>query len=106
MIECGMVFLLMLLFSPNSSRAHFCIMYLPAFCVARWAVRDEQIVMRVLFAMAIVFSTLSIHIRLGSTLAGEQLMLWIGVVTLSAVSLLIGCAIAVQRHHQLNRELE
>ncbi|MDB5290675.1 MAG: hypothetical protein JWL69_1916, partial [Phycisphaerales bacterium] len=35
MIECGIVMLLMLLLSPNSSRAHYCILFLPAFCVAR-----------------------------------------------------------------------
>jgi hypothetical protein len=90
MIECGIVFLLMVLFSPNSSRAHFCVMYLPAFCAARLAVRPGAGKLLVaLLALAAIFSTLSIHIRLPGTLVPEQWLLWIGVVMLSACFLLL-----------------
>jgi len=90
MLECGIVFLLMLLFSPNSSRAHFCIMYLPAFCVARLAVRPSAgKILIALLALAAICSTLSIHVRLPGSQVPEQLMLWVGVVMLSAFFLLL-----------------
>ena len=90
MLECGIVFLLMLLFSPNSSRAHFCIMYLPAFCVARLAVRPGAgRLLIALLALAAIASTLSIHVRLPGSQVPEQLMLWVGVVMLSAFFLLL-----------------
>ncbi len=86
-IECGIVLLLMLLFSPNSSRSHFCIMYLPAFCVARIAVRPEASrLLRTLLLLAAISSTLSIHIRLPSTMLAEQVLLWLGVVMFCACS--------------------
>ena len=40
--EYSVVLLLMLLFSPMSSKPHFCIMLLPAFCIERSAVREGQ----------------------------------------------------------------
>ncbi len=95
-IECGMVLLLMLLFSPNSSRSHFCIMYLPAFCVARLAVRPgASLLLRTLLALAVISSTLSIHIRLPSTMLAEQVLLWVGVVMFCALFLLLACAVAL-----------
>lgn len=95
-IECGIVLLLMLLFSPNSSRSHFCIMYLPAFCVARLAVRPgASVLLRVLLLLAVVASTLSIHIRLPSTMLAEQVLLWIGVVMFCALFLLVASALAL-----------
>ncbi len=88
-IECGIVLLLMLLFSPNSSRSHFCIMFLPAFCVARLAVRPgASVLLRTLLALAVISSTLSIHLRLPSSMLVEQVLLWIGVVMFAALFLL------------------
>jgi hypothetical protein len=98
MIECGLVLLLMLLFSPNSSRAHFCILYLPAFCVARLASEvGKAALLRMLLLGAAVSSTLSIHIRLPGTLAGEQALLWLGVVTFSTLFLLWASLTALKR---------
>ncbi|HEX4125639.1 MAG TPA: glycosyltransferase family 87 protein [Tepidisphaeraceae bacterium] len=93
-VECGMVMLLMLLYSPNSSRAHFCILYLPAFCVARSAI-DSPI--KILLALSAIFSTLSIHIRLPFTEGAEQTFLWLGVVMWSAIFLLLACIIVRRR---------
>ena len=96
MIECGIVFLLMVLFSPNSSRAHFCVMYLPAFCLARLAVRGgAEVLLTALHALAAITSTLSIHVRLPGSQVPEQLMLWVGVVMLSSVFLLLACCRAL-----------
>lgn len=95
-IECGIVLLLMLLFSPNSSRSHFCIMYLPAFCVARIAVRPgASPLLRTLLVLAAISSTLSIHIRLPSTMLAEQVLLWLGVVMFCALFLLLACSLAL-----------
>jgi hypothetical protein len=95
MIECGMVLLLMLLLSPNSSRAHFCIMILPAFCAARIAVNLPAPAVRWLLGLALVCSTLSIHLRLSATLVPEQFLLWVGVVTFSTLFLLLACIVAL-----------
>jgi hypothetical protein len=99
MLECGIVFLLMLLFSPNSSRAHFCLMYLPAFCVARLAFRPGAgRLLIALLALAAICSTLSIHVRLPGSQVPEQLMLWVGVVMLSAIFLLLATCRALARY--------
>jgi hypothetical protein len=105
MLECGIVMLLMLLFSPNSSRAHFCIMLLPAFCVARYAVRAKSIAAWTLLILSLVSSTLSIHIRVGSSAVAEQFLLWVGVVMFSALFLLLGCVVALVGTDQMRREV-
>ena len=94
-IECGIVLLLMVLLSPNSSRAHFCVMLLPAFCIGRIAFGEKSRCLTVLLIAAAVCSTLSIHIRLDATLAAEQILLWIGVVMFAAISLLWASIIAL-----------
>jgi hypothetical protein len=96
-IECGIVMLLMLLLSPNSSRAHYCILFLPAFCVARLAVRKPVGWVSILLWLAVIFSTLSIHIRLPGTMAAEQVLLWIGVVMIATIFLLAGSTIALAK---------
>ncbi|MDB5292885.1 MAG: hypothetical protein JWL69_4126, partial [Phycisphaerales bacterium] len=95
MIECGIVMLLMLLLSPNSSRAHYCILFLPAFCVARLAVRRPVGWVSILLWLAVIFSTLSIHIRLPGTMAAEQVLLWVGVVMFATIFLLAASTIAL-----------
>ena len=104
-VECGMILLLMLLFSPNSSRSHFCILYLPAFCLARFAVRPANGFAKAMLLLALVASTLSIHIRIGSTAFAEQIMLWIGVVMFVALFLLAGCVAMLARQNKLNSPL-
>lgn len=95
-LECGIIMLLMVLLSPNSSRAHFCVMYLAAFCVGRIAVRPgASIWLRIFLAAAVIASTLSIHVRLPGTEVAEQILLWIGVVMLATVFLLIAAIIAL-----------
>jgi hypothetical protein len=96
MIACGIIMLLMLLFSPNSSRAHFCVMYLAAFCVARIAVRPaSSSLLRILLGIAVVSVTLSMHLRLPFTHGIEQIFLWVGVVMLSTIFLLLASCVAL-----------
>ena len=94
-IECGIVLLLMVLLSPNSSVAHFCVLYLPAFCIARLAVLTRALALRVLLALAVVFSIASIHIRIGATMAAEQILLWLGVITFATLMLLIASVLTL-----------
>lgn len=99
-IECGMILLLTLLLSPNSSRAHFGVMYLAAFCAARVALRAPPgrglALLRVLLGLSVTCSTASIHLRLPGTFAAEQTLLWLGVVSASALFLLLACAMAAR----------
>ena len=101
-IECGIVLLLMVLLSPNSSRAHFCVTLLPAFCIGRFAFEEKSRWLTVLLIAAAICSTLSIHIRLDATLAAEQILLWIGVVMFAAIFLLWASVIALL--HPSSRE--
>lgn len=94
-LECGIILLLMVLLSPNSSRAHFCVMLLPAFCIARLALGQKSRQLTALLAAAAISSTLSIHIRLNATLDAEQILLWIGVVMFAAIFLLWASIIAL-----------
>ncbi|HEX5242342.1 MAG TPA: glycosyltransferase family 87 protein [Tepidisphaeraceae bacterium] len=102
-IECGIVLLLMVLLSPNSSRAHFCVMMLPAFCIGRLAFGEKSRWLTALLIAAAVCSTLSIHIRLDATLAAEQILLWIGVVMFAAIFLLWASIIALM--HPPSKEI-
>ncbi len=96
MIECGIVLLLMVLLSPNSSRAHFCVLYLPAFCVARIAMRnDASTLLRAMLGLAVASATLSIHIRFSFTKEFEQILLWLGVVMFAAIFLLLASCTAL-----------
>lgn len=97
MIECGIVMILMLLLSPNSSRAHLCILYLPAFCVARVAVHLPSPLVRIPFALAVLCSVLSIRIRVRASMLSEQTLLWLGILTFSALFLLLASTVALLR---------
>ncbi len=58
-IQFGMVMILMLLFSPHSSKPHFCTLVLPGFCVARAALNrgDKTLLVTFLVAVACVMTT-------------------------------------------------
>ena len=86
MILCGM-----LLLSPMSSKAHFGILILPAFCIARM-IGDRQKLLSLFFlAIPVIMGVL-----LNKDLSGANtytLLLWIGGVTWSTISLFIGSAV-------------
>ena len=96
-IEMGMICSLMLLLSPNSSRAHFCLLYLPAFSIARWAVNRKDVWVRILFALAVISALLSTRPRLPGSSHIEQPLLYLGVSMFAAVFLVFAATVAVLR---------
>lgn len=94
-VECSMVLLLMVLLSPMSSKAHFGILVLPGFCLARAALdpraagfRSRQF-LKGLLAAAVVLGLLCNKDPLGERL--YTLSLWYGVVTWQTLVLMAGC---------------
>ena len=88
--EASMILCAMLLLSPMSSKAHFGILILPAFCIARMIESQKK---------TIVFSFLAIPLLMGiflnKDLSGANiytLLLWSAGVTWSTVSLFLGNA--------------
>jgi len=96
-LEMGLICSLMLLLSPNSSRAHFCLLYLPAFSIARWAVRRKDILVRVCFTLALLSALLSTRPRLPGSSRIEQPLLYLGVSMFAAVFLVLATTVAVLR---------
>jgi hypothetical protein len=94
-LEFSMVLLLMLLLSPNSSRAHFGVMLLPAFCVARIAVAEKNRFARMVTVLATLATLICYNIPGLNSL--HAVTLWAGAVTLAAVLLLAGCVMGLLR---------
>jgi hypothetical protein len=94
-LECGIVLSLMLLFSPMSSKAHFGILILPAFCLARAALTSRGRLLGSVLVGSILLGLASNKDPLGEKL--YTLSLWYGVVTWQTLLLLGGCLIAL--HH-------
>jgi hypothetical protein len=95
--EFSVVLLLMLLFSPMSSKPHFCTMLLPAFCLARRAVCDKNRSAGLFLALAVAAGVAGTKGLWGGNLS--VLALWCGNVMWSAVFLCAGCfqVLAVRR---------
>jgi hypothetical protein len=94
-LECAIVLLLMLLFSPMSSKAHFGTLVVPGFCLARAAAAGRtprSRVLGVLVLTAVLLGVLSNKDLLGERL--YTLSLWYGVVTWQVLVLLVGCLLA------------
>ena len=89
-LEASMILCAMLLLSPMSSKAHFGILILPAFCLARMLESKQK-------ALAIFFLAipLMMGILLNKDLSGANiytLLLWVAGVTWSTISLFLGNA--------------
>lgn len=93
--EYGVVLALMLLLSPMSSKPHFCILLLPAFCLARDALASRDRVQLALLLAAIVAGTASLRGLVGVQFS--TILLWCGAVTWSTLFLLAGCIVALCR---------
>jgi hypothetical protein len=89
-LECGMVLALALLLSPMSSKAHFGILVVPGFCLARAALASPGRLARLTLGAAVALALLSNKGPLGTRLA--TLTLWYGTTTLATLLLLVGCA--------------
>jgi len=86
-----MILCAMLLLSPMSSKAHFGILILPAFCLARMLESKQKPL--AIFFLAI---PLMMGILLNKDLSGANiytLLLWVAGVTWSTISLFLGNAI-------------
>jgi hypothetical protein len=94
-LECGAVLLLMLLLSPMSSKAHFGILVLPGFCVARAAAASGRRWGWALVAVAAALGLAGNKDPLGERL--YTLTLWLGSVTLQTLILLAGCLALLRR---------
>ena len=87
-LEASMILCAMLLLSPMSSKAHFGILILPAFCLARMLESQKKIL--ALFFLAV---PLLIGFLLNKDLSGANiytLLLWVAGVTWSTISLFLG----------------
>jgi len=89
-LEVSMILCAMLLLSPMSSKAHFGILILPAFCIARMLESPKKIVAFFFLAVPLLMG-----IFLNKDLSGANiytLLLWGAGVTLSTISLFLGNA--------------
>ena len=87
--EVSIAICLVLLVSPMSSRSHFCILLLPAMCLARAAVTRRDHVARLCLFTAIILSLASYN--LSPIKVVHRITLYLGFVTFTTLSLLIGC---------------
>jgi len=94
-IEYSIIFTLMLLMSPMSSRAHFGILILPAFCLARVAVVTRDRTIREILGSVAVMALFTNKDLVGSF--AHDTFLWLGTTTLSTGLLWAGCVYVLWR---------
>jgi hypothetical protein len=94
-LESSVVLLLMLLLSPMSSKAHFGVLLLPGFCLARAALAGRQRWLWPLLIASVVLALGSNKDPLGERL--YTLTLWCGSVTWHTLLLLCGCLVLLKR---------
>jgi hypothetical protein len=94
-LEGSAVLLLMLLLSPMSSKAHFGVLILPGFCLARAAVRQRSPLLGGLLLIAVALALLGNKDPLGEKL--YTLTLWYGTVMLETLVLLAGCLLLLRK---------
>jgi hypothetical protein len=107
-LECSIVLILMLLFSPMSSKPHFCTLLLPGFCLARNVIRaNRPAALACVIAAAIVCGLLANKDLVKARI--YTLVLWYGLVTISAALLGVACGLALvenRKEHQASAEVE
>jgi hypothetical protein len=94
-VEFGTVFILMLMMSPMSSKAHFGVLLLPAFALSRIAVLAERRAIWIFISFAALAG-----ITENKDLVGDPVstaLLWGGAATWSAFAMWIGCIITLVR---------
>ncbi len=94
-LECSIMLLLMVLLSPASSKPHFLIVLLPAYCLARLALYGRDRLSATCLGVALLSSLLSNRSIMGLAI-GEPVQ-WAGGITWCALSLLLGCVTALLR---------
>jgi hypothetical protein len=93
-LEASVVLLLMLLFSPMSSKAHFGILVVPGFCLACATGRSGSQLLWFVWSVAALLAPLATKDPLGERL--YTLSLWTGMVTWHTLLLLAGCLLALR----------
>jgi hypothetical protein len=91
-LEFSIILLLMLLLSPNSSRAHFGIMLLPAMCIGRMALTHRNRTAWTLLLLATFVSLICYNAPFNIFFNAT---LWAGAVTMVTILLLAGCIIGL-----------
>jgi hypothetical protein len=94
-LEGSIVLMLMLLLSPMSSKAHFGVLILPGFCLARRVIVARDGVLWTIFFLALALGMISNKDPLGDKL--YSLTLWYGFTTWQTLLLLMGCLLALGR---------
>lgn len=94
-LEYSTILLLMLLFSPNSSPAHFGVMLLPAFCIARIAIMGKNHGLAACLIAATFFTLVSNNIPGLKPL--HILTHWAGAISMAALILWAACISALFR---------
>ncbi len=89
-LEASILLMLMVLVSPASSKPHFLVMLLPAWCLARRAVFGRDPFSTGCLFLAAIASIASLRVVPGGNSAQ-----WAGSITVSAVFLMIGCCAAL-----------
>jgi len=103
-LECSAVLMAILLFSPMSSKPHFCVMLLPGMLLARRAVCDKDMLAAVALAVCIMSVDLLdrniLSVILGPSIGPRigQWAMWYGSVSFGALVLGLGCMAAMRRH--------
>ncbi len=94
-LECSIMLMLMVLLSPASSKPHFLVVLLPAYCLLRMALYGQDRLAGTCLAVALLFSLLSNRSLVGKVI-GEPAQ-WAGGITWCALVLLVGCGSALLR---------
>jgi hypothetical protein len=94
-LEFSLVVILMLLLSPQSSKPHFCTLFLPGFCLARaalsWPSRS---------LLTVVLGVVALGLTSNKDLVGTKVydwVIWHGSITWSAILLYAGCCLCLLR---------
>jgi hypothetical protein len=94
-LESSVVILSMVLLSPVSSKPHFVVLLLPAYCVARLATEGHDAPSRFFVSLALVLSVLGHRSITGETIG--YVVQWGGGITACALALWLGCVTALFR---------
>lgn len=98
-LECSLILILMLLLSPMSSKPHFCTLMLAGFCLGRAIMQTERrVLIGSILGLAIVCGLLANKDLVRARI--YTLVLWYGLVTISALTLGLGCGYCLLRNRK------
>jgi hypothetical protein len=96
-LEFAMVLMLMLLLSPMSSKAHFCTLIVPGFCIARLLLTRPSVVL----ALSLGGTLLAIVISMRIFDPWAAIATWNGSLSWACLFLLLGCGFALRMDRAL-----